>query len=117
MSTSTAVTAGTARTHAATSSSGPFKLLLQDATGMKVFAFTVSQIPKISMPMPGDEGSRGLCIGCKLVLKKGTVARRGVIMMKSSDVDVLGGKVDGWDKQWRELEGRKKRLEHGMTAV
>lgn len=121
--TSTAAPTGTARTNAGVnasrlaSSNGPFKLLLQDARGAKVYAFTVSPIPKIGMPLPGDEGSGGMCIGCKLVLKKGTVARRGVVMMKPGDVSVLGGKVDAWDNQWRELEGRKKRLEQGMITV
>lgn len=122
-STGTQATAGTAGTNAnangpgITSSNGPFRLLLQDAKGAKVYAFTISSIPKIAMPMPGDEGSGGMCMGCKLVLKKGTVARRGTIMVKPGDVTVLGGKVDGWDKQWRELQGRKKRLEEGMVTV
>jgi RecQ-mediated genome instability protein 1 len=108
---------GIAIATSAKSSNGPFNLLLQDAKGMKVHAFTVSPIPKIGMPIPGDEGSGAMCIGCKLVLKKGTMARRGVLMIKPNDVNVLGGKVEGWDKQWRELEGRKKRLEQGMVTV
>lgn len=120
-SSGTQASAGTARPSAnaprTTSSNGPLKLLLQDARGAKVYAFTSSPIPKIGMPMPGDEGSAGMFIGCKLVLKKGTVARRGVVMLKPGDVTVLGGKVNGWDKQWRELAGRKKRLEDGMVTV
>jgi RecQ-mediated genome instability protein 1 len=118
-----AAPARTARTNASAnapgvaSSNGPFKLLLQDAKGAKVYAFTVSAIPKIGMPMPGDEGSGAMCIGCKLVLKKGTVVRRGVVMVNPGDVTVLGGKVDGWDKQWRDLAGRKKRLEEGMVTI
>ena len=120
-STSTAAPGGTARTNAGVnavaSSNGPFKLLLQDAKGQKMYAFTVSPIAKIGMPMPGDEGNGGMCIGCKLVLKTGTVTRRGVAMLRPTDVIYLGGKVEGWDKQWRELEGRKKRLEQGMITV
>ena len=119
--TSTAAPIGTtamnARTNASTKSSGPFKLLLQDAKGNKVYAFTESPIPKINMPMLGDEGTGFLCIGCKLVLMKGATVRRGVLMMNSTNVNVLGGKVESWDKQWRELEGRKERLEQGMATV
>ena len=99
------------------SSNGPFKLLLQDAKGQNLHAFTVIPMPKIGMPMPADEGSGGMCIGCKLVLKSGMVVRRGIAMLRPTDIVYVGGKVDGWDKQWRELEGRKKRLEQGMVAV
>ena len=108
---------GTANTTSTKRSNGPFKLLLQDAKGMKVHAFTVSPISKIGMPMSGDEGIGAMCIGCKLVLRKGTVARRGVLMIKPNDVNVFGGKVEGWDKEWRELDGRKKRLEGGMVTM
>ena len=120
-STSIAAPGGTARMNASVnkvaSSNGPFKLLLQDAKGQNLHAFTVIPMPKIGMPMPADEGSGGMCIGCKLVLKSGMVVRRGIAMLRPTDIVYVGGKVDGWDKQWRELEGRKKRLEQGMVAV
>lgn len=78
--------------------SGPHKLLLQDAKGMKVYAFELESVNGVSVSM---------AIGSKLVLKDFLVAR-GVVMMTARGTAVLGGKVDAWDKTWR--DGRKKVL-------
>ncbi|KAF2214380.1 hypothetical protein CERZMDRAFT_95651 [Cercospora zeae-maydis SCOH1-5] len=77
---------------------GPHKLLLQDAKGSKAYAFEMTKIDKVDITMG---------IGAKLVLKDFTVSR-GVIMLTPSNVDVLGGKIEAWDKKWR--QDRKKVL-------
>lgn len=41
-----------------------------------------------------------LSIGAKLVLKDFIVAR-GVAMLTPKSVEVLGGKVEVWDKKWK----------------
>jgi RecQ-mediated genome instability protein 1 len=106
--------------------SGPHKILIQDAQGTKVHAFELSKVPKLAIsvsagavlprnlssnpavPVPAtDDG--GMCIGCKIMLKPGTVVRRGMLMMMPETCIVLGGKVEAWDKKWK--EGRKARLQ------
>jgi len=102
-------------------STGPHKLLLQDAAGLKTWAFEMSRLEKITIvnsnpPMPGAVGAQvpveGMQIGCKLVLKKGTKVRRGLIMMTPASTTVMGGKVETWDRKWR--HGRKERLKQDL---
>lgn len=79
-------------------SSGPHKLLLQDAQGTKVYGIELTSVPKVDLSMP---------IGAKLVLTDVLVAR-GVIMMEPRSADVLGGKIEELYKIWK--DGRKERL-------
>lgn len=81
---------------------GPHKLLLQDTRGTKVVGFEMSRISKIGI---ADEG---MAVGMKLLLKAGVVVRRGMLMLTPDTVVVLGGKIETWDRAWR--EGRKERL-------
>jgi RecQ-mediated genome instability protein 1 len=83
-------------------SQGPHKLILQDADKQNMVAFELEPIPKVWV------GEDGISIGCKMILKSGTLVRRGMIMLQPDSVTVLGGKIDSWDKRWR--EDRKKRL-------
>ncbi|KAK4496883.1 hypothetical protein PRZ48_011332 [Zasmidium cellare] len=80
------------------SPSGPHKLLLQDAKGNKVYAFELEAVEGVNV---------SIAIGSKLVLKDLLVAR-GVVMLTARGTTILGGKVDAWDKKWR--EDRKKVL-------
>ena len=92
-------TTGTASTKR---SQGPHKLIVQDVDKTLAMAFELGDIPKIFI---GDDG---ICIGCKLILKAGTLVRRGMVMLTPDTVTVLGGKIDSWDKKWR--GDRKNRL-------
>ncbi|OAP58477.1 hypothetical protein AYL99_07567 [Fonsecaea erecta] len=102
---------------------GPHKLLLQDARGTKVLAFELVKIPKIGLstaasaslpPSARNLGPTatledpGMFIGCKLLLRPGTVVRRGMVMLTPENCVALGGKVEAWDKKWK--EERKQRL-------
>ncbi|KJX92084.1 RecQ mediated genome instability protein Rmi1 [Zymoseptoria brevis] len=78
--------------------SGPHKLLVQDAKGVKVFAFEMESVTGVGM---------GMAIGSKMVLK-GVVVARGVVLLTPGSVEVLGGKVEMWERKWR--EERKARL-------
>jgi RecQ-mediated genome instability protein 1 len=71
-------------------SAGPHKLLLQDI-------------------------DVGMAIGTKLVLKDVSVAR-GVIILESRCVEVLGGKVDAWDRKWREERKKVLKEKAGMQG-
>ncbi|KAH0334263.1 hypothetical protein KCU81_g9532, partial [Aureobasidium melanogenum] len=81
-----------------TKSNGPHKLLLQDAKGTKIYGFEVTDVDGIDL---------NLGIGAKLILKNMTIAR-GVILLEPTSTQLLGGKVDVWDKAWR--AGRKEAL-------
>jgi RecQ-mediated genome instability protein 1 len=87
-------------------SSGPHKYLLQDGKGTKVVGFENVRVPKLAL---GDEG---VSIGMKIILKTGTLVRRGVVMLGPENVIVLGGKVETWNKTWK--EGRKGRLKRAV---
>lgn len=88
------------------SSRGPHKYVLQDANGTKVVAWEKEKIQKMGL------GDKECVIGMKVVLKKGSVVRRGLVMLEKGQVNVLGGKVEAWDEAWK--KGAKKRL---MDAV
>jgi len=102
-------------------STGPHKLLLQDAAGSKAWAFEMSRVERITIvnsnpPMTGAAAAQvpaeGMQIGFKLVLKEGTKVRRGLIMMTPASTTVMGGRVEIWDKKWR--DGRKARLKQEL---
>ena len=100
---STATRTGTGATGAnrTKTTSGPHKLLLQDSHGTTVSAFELETVPKIGIGMHESEAA-GIAIGAKILLKPGAVVRRGVVMLRVEDCVVLGGKVEGWEKSWRE---------------
>ena len=88
----------TAEAAAPTQSKGPFKLLLQDAKGLKVYAIDLRGIDGINTNLP---------MGIKPLLRNVDV-RRGVLMLEPGNVQVLGGKLEALDKAWK--DGRKERL-------
>ncbi|KAH7394054.1 hypothetical protein DE146DRAFT_660609 [Phaeosphaeria sp. MPI-PUGE-AT-0046c] len=89
---------------APTHSRGPFKLLLQDAKGLKIYAFDITGIDGLNTSMS---------IGAKLLLRNVDV-RRAVVMLEPSNVQILGGKLEALDKAWK--AGRKERLINAANA-
>jgi RecQ-mediated genome instability protein 1 len=85
-------------------SRGPFKLLLQDAKGAKVYAFDFRGI---------DGLNSNTTMGVKLTLRNFDV-RRAVVMLEPGNVQILGGKLEALDKAWK--EGRKERLMNAAKA-
>ncbi|KAF1839689.1 RecQ mediated genome instability protein Rmi1 [Decorospora gaudefroyi] len=96
---------GTADAASPVQSKGPFKLLLQDAKGLKIYAFDLRGI---------DGLSTNMAMGVKLVLRNVDV-RRGVVMLEPGCVQVVGGKLDALDKAWK--QGRKERLMAAARTV
>lgn len=86
-------------------SSGPHKLLLQDVKGTKIYGLELVPVSGISVQM---------AIGSKLVLRSVTVAR-GVVLLQPDSVEVLGGKVDAWEKEWRNERKEVLKRKAGMT--
>ena len=80
---------------------GPYKLLMQDCKGTKVYGFELKRVEKIGYPP-------GMGIGCKLLLRRGTQVARGMVLLEPERTVVLGGRIEGLDKAWR--EGREQRL-------
>lgn len=85
-------------------SSGPHKLLIQDASGSKIYGFELLSIKDIGVQMS---------IGTKLLLKNAVIAR-GVVLLDPQTVEVLGGKIEAWDKAWR--TGRKETLKQRIPT-
>ncbi|KAE8448264.1 hypothetical protein EG329_009695 [Mollisiaceae sp. DMI_Dod_QoI] len=88
-------------------SKGPHKLLLQDVKGMKIWGFELKRVDRIGILGGGGQGM-GISIGCKMWLKKGCKVARGMVLLEPGGCVVLGGKIEGLDKVWR--EGREQRL-------
>ncbi|KAI1920288.1 hypothetical protein LOZ53_005710 [Ophidiomyces ophidiicola] len=76
----------------ATSSAGPHRLILEDASGEKVTSFELKPIAGIAIGK--------LHIGAKLLVKNATVAR-GMLLLEPQCVTVLGGKVEVADAAWK----------------
>ena len=110
-SASAANTNGNSNSNASNSkkSPGPHKLILQDAKGTNATAFEMIELPQLYI------GEGGMSIGCKLLLKQGTLVRRGMIMLMPDSATVMGGKIESWDKKWR--EERKGRLTAEIDAL
>lgn len=92
----------------AVKSNGPFKLCMQDMKGTKVYGFELKRVEKIGYPPM-------MHIGCKIVLKKGCKVARGMVLLEPGSVVVLGGKIEGLDKHWR--EGREDALRNLVGQV
>jgi RecQ-mediated genome instability protein 1 len=95
---------------------------VQDAAGTKAVAFELESVPRLFIGGSGSGNGieangnavEGMSIGCKMVLQPGTLTRRGMIMLTPANVRVLGGKIEPWDRKWR--EDRKKRLIEEVVA-
>lgn len=74
---------------------GPFKLLLQDVRGKNATAFELKTVDRIGYPPI-------MGIGCKMTVKKGTRVARGVVLLEPERCVVLGGRVERWEREWRE---------------
>lgn len=83
---------------------GPHKLSLQDASGKRIYGIELKSLKEIGL---------GMSIGCKLVLKNALVAR-GVVLLEPATTTVLGGKIEGLHKAWR--ENRKAELKAAIEA-
>lgn len=86
-------------------SCGPHKLLVQDAAGTRVYCFELNAVEGVGL---------GVSIGSKLLLKSVTVAR-AVVLLTPEKVTVLGGKIDAWQKAWK--EGRKEALKAAVHSA
>jgi len=81
---------------------GPHKLLLQDASGSRVYGIELKALEGVGL---------GMGMGCKLVLKNAVVAR-GVVLLEPRTAKVLGGKIEGLHKAWK--EDRKAELRRAI---
>ena len=86
-------------------SSGPHKLLLQDAAGLKVWGIELKPVKGVDLSMP---------IGCKFVLRNVLVAR-GLLLLNGSSTLSLGGKIEESHRIWR--DGRKDELRAQIEAA
>lgn len=92
--------AGTAAATAA-GGKGPWKLLLQDSAGVTAWGVTLDG------PAGTAGGGGGWAMGTKVLLQAGAVVARGVVLLRlregpACSALVLGGRVEEWDRPWRE---------------
>lgn len=79
---------------------GPFKVLLQDAKGARVYGFEIADVQGLSV-------GRRVSMGVKMMLQNAVVAR-GVVLLSPESCVVLGGRIEVLEKRWN--EGRKEEL-------
>ena len=83
---------------------GTHKLALQDAKGTRVYGIELKGVEGVGL---------GMSMGCKMVLRNVVVAR-GVVLLEPGTTTVLGGKIEGLHKAWK--EGRKAELKAAIEA-
>ncbi|KAF4977362.1 hypothetical protein FZEAL_6101 [Fusarium zealandicum] len=76
------------------------RLVLQDCRGTKVYALELRRMDAI--------GVGKTQIGEKILLKSGTVIARGMVLLEPDKCELLGGKIETWQKTW--VDGRLTRL-------
>ncbi|KAI0382472.1 hypothetical protein F5Y04DRAFT_252721 [Hypomontagnella monticulosa] len=91
---------------AAAAKSATHRLVLQDCKGQKVHGLELRRIEKF--------GIGTLSIGEKILLKRGAVVARGVVLLEPATCVVLGGKVEAWHRAW--TDGRLARLREAVGA-
>ncbi|KAL4926920.1 OB fold domain-containing protein [Aspergillus undulatus] len=87
-------------------STGPHRLILQDANGIRAVGIEMTHVKGIAI--------NSLPIGGKLLLQNATVAR-GMILLTPENVTLLGGKIEAMDQAWK--ADRKARLLERVTGV
>jgi RecQ-mediated genome instability protein 1 len=68
-------------------SNGPFKLLMEDIKGQRVYGFELKRVEKVGYPPV-------MSIGCKVMLKRGAKVARGMVLLEPATAVVLGGKIE-----------------------
>ncbi|KAL4949173.1 hypothetical protein BDW69DRAFT_80514 [Aspergillus filifer] len=90
----------------ANESSGPHRLILQDAKGTRAVGIEISYVKGIAI--------NSLPIGAKLLLRNATVAR-GMVLLTPESIEVLGGKIEAMNQAWK--AGRKERLVRRLNGA
>lgn len=83
---------------------GTHKLALQDAKGTRVYGIELKGVEGVGL---------GMSMGIKMVLWNVVVAR-GVVLLEPGTTTLLGGKIEGLHKAWK--EGRKAELKAAIEA-
>ena len=76
---------------------------------MTVRGFELKRVEKIAYP---GSGLGAMSIGSKILLRKGSKAARGMMLLEPATTVVFGGKIEGLDKKWR--EGREQSLRQAV---
>ncbi|KAI1759170.1 hypothetical protein GGR53DRAFT_514537 [Hypoxylon sp. FL1150] len=101
-----ATAAGSRAAAAAASKNATHRLLLQDCRGQTLHGLELKRVERI--------GIGTMSIGEKILLKRGTVVARGVVLLEPATCTVFGGKVDAWHRAW--VESRLARLKEAAGA-
>ena len=85
-------------------SGGTHKLLLQDTRGIKNYGIELKSVQGVGV---------GMSIGSKMVLRN-AIAARGVVLLEPATATIVGGKLEGLHKTWKET--RKTQLKAAIEA-
>lgn len=91
---------------AASTRNSTHKLLVQDCAGQKLDALELRRVERL--------GVGTTLIGEKILLRKGTVVARGVVLLEPAQCVLLGGKVEAWHREW--VAGRLGRLREAVSG-
>lgn len=76
----------------AASNKATHRLILQDCKGQKIYGLELKRLSRIA--------TGTLNLGEKILLKRGAVVARGVVLLEPETCHILGGKVDAWQRAW-----------------
>ncbi|KAI0398787.1 hypothetical protein F4802DRAFT_114868 [Xylaria palmicola] len=82
------------------------RLVLQDCKGQKLYGLELKRIDKIAIGT--------LTIGEKIILKRGAILARGMLLLDPATCTILGGKIEAWQRDW--MAGRLARLREAVGA-
>ena len=82
------------------------RLVLQDCKGQKVYGLELKRMERI--------GVATMNIGEKMLLRKGAIVARGVVLLDPATCTIMGGRVEAWQKAW--LDGRLARLKESIES-
>ncbi|KAG5985179.1 hypothetical protein E4U55_000815 [Claviceps digitariae] len=82
------------------------RLVVQDHSGQRVYAVELKRMPEI--------GVAATSIGCKMVLRAGTIVARGTVLLTPETCLLLGGKIESWHDAW--VVSRMARLKEAVGA-
>ncbi|KAG6011066.1 hypothetical protein E4U21_000097 [Claviceps maximensis] len=80
------------------------RLVVQDHRGQRIYAVELKRMP--------DMGVATTSIGCKLLLRAGSVVARGIVLLTPETCLLLGGRIDPWHDAW--VVSRMARLKEAV---
>ncbi|KAG6018412.1 hypothetical protein E4U43_001784 [Claviceps pusilla] len=82
------------------------RLVVQDPSGQRVYAVELQRMPEIRVATTS--------IGCKMLLRAGSIVARGTVLLTPETCLILDGKIEPWHDAW--VVSRMARLKEAVGA-